>query len=281
MISAIKNQIAGETNGKIIPVDIYYNPDNLNAEIVVLAHGFKGFKDWGHFELIAKKFASEGFVFVKFNFSHNGTSIEHPSEFFDLDAFGKNTYSIELDDLDKILNFLSSNGIIRKITTSEKINLIGHSRGGGISIIKTAEDKRISKLITWAAVSDFIERLKQFPVNEWKEKGVVYSANARTKQEMPLYFSLYEETIKNEARFNILSRASEIKVPSLIIHGKEDEAVPFSEAKQIITAIKSSKLILVEKGNHTFGGKHPYTENSLPPETIIVITETIKFIKEN
>ena len=40
----------------------------------------------------------------------------------------------------------------------QNITVIGHSRGGGISIIKASEDQRITKLITWASVSDYGSR---------------------------------------------------------------------------------------------------------------------------
>ncbi|WP_435524823.1 hypothetical protein [Chryseobacterium indoltheticum] len=36
---------------------------------------------------------------VKFNFSHNGTTVEDPENFADLEAFGNNNYSKELSDL--------------------------------------------------------------------------------------------------------------------------------------------------------------------------------------
>ena len=48
---------------------------------------------------MADRFADAGFVFVKFNLSHNGTTIEHPIDFVDLEAFGNNNFAKELDDL--------------------------------------------------------------------------------------------------------------------------------------------------------------------------------------
>ena len=43
--------------------------------------------------------ARNGFAFVKFNFSHNGGTIENPIDFPDLKAFGNNTYGKEVADL--------------------------------------------------------------------------------------------------------------------------------------------------------------------------------------
>ena len=67
----------------------------------------------------------------------------------------ENNFSKELDDLDAVLNWISKheNPYSNEIDTSNII-LVGHSRGGGIVTIKTAEDKRIKKLITLAGTSD-------------------------------------------------------------------------------------------------------------------------------
>ena len=93
---------------------------------------------------MAEKFAEAGFFFVKFNFSHNGTTVEDPHNFADLEAFGNNNYSKELSDLGVVIDYFSEYDTIDE----HKIILIGHSRGGGISIIKTYEDERINGLIT-------------------------------------------------------------------------------------------------------------------------------------
>ena len=68
--------------------------------------------------------------------------------------------------------------------------------GGGISILQAAEDKRINKLITWASISECKTPWGNWPpdkMQQWKETGVEYYTNSRTKQEMPLYYQLYED----------------------------------------------------------------------------------------
>ena len=55
--------------------------------LIIFCHGYKGFKDWGAWNLMAEAFAKIGFCFIKFNFSHNGGTIEQPIDFPDLEAF--------------------------------------------------------------------------------------------------------------------------------------------------------------------------------------------------
>ena len=52
---------------------------------------------------MAKEFAKDGFCFIKFNFSHNGGTVEQPIDFPDLEAFGNNNYTKELDDLESVI----------------------------------------------------------------------------------------------------------------------------------------------------------------------------------
>ena len=95
--------IEGSKEKKIL-MDINF-PKKSNNKLIIFSHGFKGFKDWGCFNLISKIFAQNGFIFLKFNFSHNGTTIADPLNFNDLEAFGNNNFSIELNDLSLVLDW--------------------------------------------------------------------------------------------------------------------------------------------------------------------------------
>src|SRR6201996_6695081 len=86
-------------------MDLTFDARLKKAPIVIFAHGFKGFKDWGSHNLMAHFFAENGFKFLKFNFSHNGTTAAKPTDFTDLIAFGDNTFTIELDDLKAAIDF--------------------------------------------------------------------------------------------------------------------------------------------------------------------------------
>ena len=44
-------------------------------------------------------------IFVKINFSHNGGTVSQPIDFPDLEAFGQNNFSLELDDLGLVIDW--------------------------------------------------------------------------------------------------------------------------------------------------------------------------------
>lgn len=257
--------------------DAIFPDSGEKLPLIIFIHGYKGYKDWGAWELMGEKMAKAGFYFVKFNFSHNGTTIESPDEFADLEAFGENNYSKELEDLEMVINHFKN----QKEVDAEEIILIGHSRGGGISIIKASENQSISKLITLASVST----LDRFPENEafenWKNYGVYFVENARTKQKMPHYFQFFEDYENNKERFDVENACKNLTIPSLFIHGSADESVQLNHSENLHHWTKGSQLKIIVNANHTFGAKEPWESHSLPKELHEAVETCINFLKKN
>lgn len=277
----VKNIAVQGKHNKPIVTDVFFEPTKKPKPVVVFCHGFKGFKDWGAWDLVAKEMAKAGFFFIKFNFSHNGGTLEEPIDFPDLEAFGNDNYSIQLDDLEVIINWISNQDDFLEEIDPNNINLIGHSRGGGMVLIGALENPQVKKVITWAGVSDYLSRFpKGDKLEEWRKKGVFFVENGRTKQQMPQYFQLFEDFEKNESRFNILQTVKSLKKPYLIIHGTKDETVSLSEAKLLHQWKPNSEFFLVEDGNHVFGAKHPWESSSLPDPLKTTLKKSLEFLKE-
>jgi uncharacterized protein len=276
-MQTILHHIIPGSRFKNIPIDVFFEANKQPKAVIVFSHGFKGFKDWGCWNIVAKQFADAGFVFVKFNFSFNGTTIEQPLDFADLEAFGNN-YTTELNDLGLVIDWALKTELLAEEIDPKKLYLLGHSRGGGISVLKAAEDIRVKKLVTWAAVADFVGRMGNYDLKEWKQKGVLYSSNARTKQDMPLYYQLYENTMANAARLDIGNAAKKLIVPFLIIHGSNDEAVPVEDAELLHEKNKHSEFLLIDGAGHTFGVKHPFDDDMLPEHAQLAVDSTIAFL---
>ena len=248
-----------------------------NSPLVIFSHGFKGFKDWGPFNTVSNIFAQSGLNFLKFNFSHNGFSSENSHEFTDLEAFGNNNITIELEDLESVIKWSCQN-IADKVDLKQ-IYLIGHSRGGGISILKAATNSRIKKLASWASISDFEKRIENDKVNIWKKRGVVYVFNSRTNQQMPLYYQFYEDYINNKFRFSIPNACRRLTIPTLIVHGDNDQTVCIKEAEELNKNISNSILLKIKNADHVFNTNHPFNEKLMSNEMKKVIAETISFFK--
>jgi len=83
------------SSGDKITADVHFVKEFLPAPVVIYSHGFLGFKDWGFIPYVADKFAKAGFVFVRFNFSHNGIS-ENPRKITDFEKLAKIRYQNNL-----------------------------------------------------------------------------------------------------------------------------------------------------------------------------------------
>ena len=162
----------------------------------------------------------------------------------------------------------------------KEISLFGHSRGGGISMLKTAEDKRINKVISWASPSNFTSRMLKEKIAVWKEKGVAYIYNGRTKQNMPMYYQFYENCIANRYRINIKRAVEGMQIPQLIIHGSDDPTVKIEEAKNLNKWNSKSQLHIISGANHVLGGFHPYDLDKFPTQLKEAIDVTIDFLKK-
>jgi pimeloyl-ACP methyl ester carboxylesterase len=259
---------------KTIFGDYTYDDSQTDQPSILFVHGFKGFKDWGAHNLMADYFANEGFRYIKFNLGHSGVTQQQPNDVTDLEAFAANTTGIELKDLDTAINYVSHTFPL------QPIYLIGHSKGGGLVLIKGAADNRISKIITWSSIADFSSLWKKEQEEEWIKTGKTYVENARTKEKMPLNSSLLEDYRAHEEEYNILNAAASLTIPWLILHGDEDVNVNFCVAQQLAQAQPKAKLQKIAGANHVYGATHPYTATSLPTQLQEVAEKTLAFIKE-
>ena len=146
------NNVLEKENKKPILFDLFLKKDGKKKAVVIFCHGYKGFKDWGAWNLVAESFSRSNFFFLKFNFSHNGGTVRNPIDFPDLDSFGNNNFSLELEDLNRVIDWILTNKEYENEIDHNEITLVGHSRGGGIVLIKASESKKIKRVITWAGV---------------------------------------------------------------------------------------------------------------------------------
>ena len=263
--------------GRPMLIDVTYDDALKNAPLVIFAHGFKGFKDWGTHNLVADYFAQNGFRYLKFNFSHNGTTPDSPLDFANLNAFSDNTFSIELEDLDTIIDFACSGS---GMAVANGVFLIGHSMGGGISIIKTAEDSRIKKLVTMASISGFRNLWPQQSEVQWRLQNIIYMHNSRTGQQMPLKSTLLDDLDQHPLRLDIPAKAAEVTQPWLLVHGDADQTVPLAHAQELHKTQPHAQFIVLPGGDHTFGGLHPYADDILPALLLEFCDLAISFLRQ-
>ena len=291
MLTTVEFVLTGSGHGRAFAADATYQTPDSGAPVAVAAqpvivfvHGFKGFKDWGHFPRLARFFAEQGFVFIKLNLSHNGVVVGGSGDLEDLEAFGHNNFSHELDDLGQLLDALHQPGatpLPPAVLDLSRLYLIGHSRGGGLVLLKAAEDPRIRAVATWAAVADLAPRWSAEVLTQWQRAGVLYVPNSRTGQQLPMYYQIAEDYYKNRARLDLPQLVPQLRQPLLLVHGDPDETVPLSAAETLLAAKPDAELFIVPGAGHMFGGSHPWPAPALPPLAQLVAEHTATFFRQH
>ncbi|MBA2688853.1 MAG: alpha/beta fold hydrolase [Gemmatimonadaceae bacterium] len=249
-----------------------YAEDEKPRRSVVICHGFKGFSHWGFFPHLARAIASAGMRAITFDFSGSGMGDDRET-FVDADAFGKNTFTQELADLDAVIEEAR-----RRDWISSPYGLLGHSRGGGVAILHAAANEDVKALTTWAAIS-YVTRWTPSDVITWRERGFVDIVNARTGQVMQLGTSLLDDVEAHHgSTLDIAAAASRIRVPWLILHGNEDETVPRVEGERLHELSRGSSTLRILSTNHGFGAKHPFDD--VPESLSTAIRETLNFFEQ-
>lgn len=252
-----------------ISCSAFGKPDESD-DIVILVHGFKGFKDWGFFPYLGERIAQRrGFSAISLNFSHNGIGND-PLTFSEPEKFAKNTISLELSELRQLINYCSETYSTNK---GKRIHLLGHSRGAGVAILAANRERVITSAVLWAPVMTFM-RWTRRQTTSWRKKGYMEVVNSRTGQVMQMDIPFLEDVEKNRESFDILKAAKEFSRPLAIIHGENDLAVKPSEGLEIFKSANPdmTEIHLIERTGHTFDVAHPMTETNGKLEKIIKLT---------
>ncbi|MDX1640926.1 MAG: alpha/beta fold hydrolase [Balneolaceae bacterium] len=237
--------------------------------VILFIHGFKGFKDWGAFPDVYEELARAGFAVVAFNLSLNGVGASM-LEFDKPELFRRQTFSQDLSDVGSVIDALKNKEIRsdKAVLDTDRIGILGHSRGGHTAVVAAAEYSEIQCLVTWSAVSDYNKRWTAEMKNDWNTKGFTNIINSRTGQVLPLDKVVYDDAVGNADRLMAIKRIRELYIPSMFIAGKNDETVPFSETELLYrnSPADEKEIRLIENAGHTFEISHPFNEEDFPRE---------------
>ncbi|MDP2304353.1 MAG: alpha/beta hydrolase [Ignavibacteria bacterium] len=267
-----KNYVLNTSEGNKLNITTFGNGLDEEKSTIIFVHGFKGFKDWGFGPYLASSFSDFGFNVVTFNFSHNGVG-DSLTEFVELDKFAANTFSLEISELEQVIEAHQKN--LFEFNKNDKIFLLGHSRGGAIALLTVVKNRNVTAVVVWASIAK-LDRYSERQKLKWRETGSFDIINTRTKQTMKLNVSLLDdiEANKNDL-LNIEKAIREFNRELLIIHGEQDLAVPVSEAQLLYSWSDKSKtqFELIPNAGHTFDIKHPFEGSNQKFEKVISLTK--------
>ncbi|MFP3310674.1 MAG: alpha/beta fold hydrolase [Caldivirga sp.] len=200
--------------------------------VVIMFHGFTG----THIESgrlyvdIARELCGNGMATVRFDYRNHGDS-SGPFEDFSIDN--------ALEDA----AFMVKYALGLEFVNSSRVAFLGLSMGGHITLKTYERMSTVPKALVLLS-----------PAIDFSGLGRVASQGARGDY---VYFGPYRLRLSNVLRLansNAMGVAELVNVPILIIHSKDDQAVPYQQSVEFHSRVKYSDktLMLLDKSGHTF-----------------------------
>ncbi|RUS47271.1 S9 family peptidase [Cohnella sp. AR92] len=243
--------------------------------VLIMAHGFKGFKDWGFIPYAAESFARAGYLVITFNFSLNGVK---ETDYDELEKFGYNTFSQEQADLSAIVDALRAGELpLPDRVLPEELFLLGFSRGAAATDLYAAAHPEVKGIVSWngnAVCYLFPEEFREKVLRE----GIGYVHDPRTGNQMPIRAGLFEDLDRNKERYHILDQMGKLRLPALFVQGERDSEQILRGSRQLRDAAPHQRHVLVAGADHAFNTTHPFLGASTELDQAISITA--QFLKE-
>ena len=181
----------------------------------------------------------------------------------DLPGFGATQVPKETWDLDNYSEFLKA--LLKKLELGQPYSVIGHSNGGALAIRALGlKDLQPKKLVLLAASG--IRNKKQSKMLILKiiaKTGNIATIWMPERYRQSLRKSLYdtagsdmlvapqlEETFKKTVRQDVQADAKQIKIPTLLIYGADDQAVPPEHGLKFNDLIAGSQVEIIPNAGH-------------------------------
>ena len=234
--------------------------------LVLILHGFKGYKDYGFFPHLTQRLADARFVAVRFNFSHSGID-DDPSTFGRPDLFERDSWSNQLADVRAVIAAAGTLPHADRMDLS-RLAVLGHSRGGVVAPPTGGWDQRIKVVVSLSSPSsaDMPETQKRII----RRQGYIISPSSRTGQELKVGRAWLEDLEQNAAKLDLTAAVARIGVPLMIVHGFADESVPVACAEAIAADYAGeAEMLILDGAGHTFNCVNPFAGSSPALEELI------------
>jgi dienelactone hydrolase len=239
--------------------------------VIVLSHGFLGYKRWGFLPYLSRRIAEAGFHVVTMSFSMSGVD-ETTGLFARPEAFAENTVSRELEDVRSVCEYMRGSSFpLEKL--DNRWGFFGYSRGASISILLAPDIDEVRSLVTWSTPSR-LDRYTERRKRQWRRDGALVFRDNRSPVPLELGYGYYEDIDRNRKRYDLIHGASRLRVPHLMVHGERDAAVTLNEAKELLTVARfeDTRLEVITGCGHAFGVTHPMRKTTASLERAVDLT---------
>jgi pimeloyl-ACP methyl ester carboxylesterase len=195
-------------------------------KVVIVGHGVTSHHDRPYLTHLCDALAAAGLASLRFSFSGNGNS---EGRFVDC------CISKEVADLGAVIDALEG----------WSVAYMGHSMGGAVGLLRATSDARIGALVSLAGMAE---------VHGFMQRHFGHLTPGKDCMLDREHARLSESFLADAREIQTtLPQASQMKVPWLLVHGTEDELVPFEDSVRCAQACPHrAQLAPVEGADHCF-----------------------------
>lgn len=202
--------------------------------VLVLIPGFTGHIEEDHILGVSDAAKAAGYVCLRAELYGHGKS---DGEFYD------HTLYLWMQEAIRVINYAAS------LPYAEKIVLSGHSQGGLLSVLAggVMEDRLSSLLLLSPAMN--------IPADATKGSilGVDFNNGNIPEYIQSDSWKLSSNYIRVARMLPIDSAIANFKKPVLIVHGTDDEAVPYKYGKELSEKYSNVEFVTIEGDDHCYG----------------------------
>ncbi len=214
-----------------------------SSKIVIVVHGFSSNKETGAVD-ISRELNKVGVNALRIDLDNQGES--------ELDFETGACIPNYVKQVEAAISYCKGLGY-------KEISLIGGSYGGLVVFAVALSHPEIKRMVLRVPVVDHKEHViwkyGEEKLEEFKENGVVLYFNKNNEK-----FDVTFDFIEKSYPYSMYDRAGEVRIPTLIIQGDEDEAVEPDAARRAVKFFSNGKLYVVKGAGHNLGVGGDFSE---------------------
>lgn len=224
--------------------------------VALVVHGWTGTKDRNFGPILGRDLASAGVIAHRFTLSHAG--VEKDADIITrLDEFERDSLAFCVHDIHAVVDAMATGTIPG---AGLPMVLIGHSRAGSTVIRAAALAAREGWPIKPAGVVT-LSSVPDYPIENPEGVAIIERDGSFEREvgraeggKVRMGPSWIEHTKQG---VSLAEDAASIRCPALVIHGTEDDAVPFAASSTVMALLAADpaaepELVAVEGADHVF-----------------------------
>ena len=212
---------------------VLLSPSRGSDKVVVLCHGFMGYKDSWTNRTLSETLARHGVSTLRFDFFGHGESEGHLQDLLLTSLISQTESAIAM---------IRGHGFAH-------VGLLGSSFGGLVALLVAAKMPDLNALALRCPVADFPALLRQrfgtLAIELWRRAGQVPASFGQ----IPVHYRFYEDCLQ----YNVYRTAKDLIVPTVVVHGQNDELIPLDQAQQLVRHIRGTYAFhVIDGADHRF-----------------------------